>query len=391
MIKLSLCKPYENWVSIAPIDMEKGDITVCEFEHRKNQYNQMNITFTPEFSRYQDILSTKDWGVLLETDTLRLGFVYYDATERPYGLFECKLMSGAYLLQGEYLDNKDRYYEGSLATFLQDLSTSFNFTAISGDQEIKIVTGALNTLETMDEAIKYPDFYEWVDAGITDDGKVDIVYGNFRLVENYYNTSSDARFEPVFINNYSNIDNNQDASIIYVEDYKVSKQFERPTLLYPYVNNGTGSAENTRTEITSTNPPWLIPEFPIVERISPITGQLTRYIRNPFADNYRERVQVYVLNNTSNTEDQAGNTEVGTEISEELLYRRAVWYITAINNFDTYNINPVIKKIVLAGNLAKMDFISKTKRLDGSTYSNNQVTDNKIIDNLTYNLTTIYD
>jgi hypothetical protein len=391
MIKLSLCLPYEDWRIVAPINLQKGDVVLCEFEHKKNQYNQMNITFTPEFSRFQQIRNSKNWGVRLQTESQDLGFVYYDGAERPFGVLECKLMSGAYLLQGAFLDNKDRYYEGSLATFLSQLSSDFNFTPISGDKQIKLVTGALDALTTMDEAIKYPDFYEWIDAGITGDGKVDIVYGDFRKIEDYYLAEDDERFKPVRISNYSNLDNSNDNSIIYIEDYKISKQYERPTLLYPYVNNGTGSAPNTRTELTTTNPSWLNPNFPIVERISPITNIVTRYIRNPFADNYRERVQVYVLNNTSNTEDVDGNVDVQNQVSEELMYRRAIWYIQAMNNFDTYNINPIIKKIILAGTLAKMDFVSNTIKLDGSTYNNVSIIDNKIVDNLNYNLDTIYD
>jgi len=374
--------------------MRAGDIVACEFEHRKNQYNQMNVTFTAEFSRYETILKTKNWGIRLQTETQDLGFVYYDAIERPYGKFEVKLMSGAYLIQTDFLDNKDRFYQGSLATFLSSLTSYATFTPITGDYTIELVTGSLDNLALMNEAIKYPDFTEWVDAGLINTGgttKVDIVYGDFRSIEAYYESTDDGRFAPVYINNYSNTDNEDDPNTLYVEEYKISRQYERPTLLYPYVDNGTGASENTRTELTQTNPKWLNPQFPIVERVSPITGRTVRYIRNPFTDNYRERVQVYVLDNTSNSEDQTGTAQVTKEISEQLLYRRAIWYISMMGNQPTPSINPVIKRITLAGTLAKMDFVEKTYNQDGSPQTSVVIDGDRIMDNLTYNLETIYD
>jgi hypothetical protein len=395
MIRLSLCEPYNGWKIVAPIDLKTGDITSCEFEHRKNQFNQMNITFSPDFSRYQDITKGKTWGVRLQTDTLDLGFIYYDAIVRPFGLYECKLMSGAYLIQSEFIDNKDRFYSGSLASFLGELTSGAVFTPLGVDTNIEIVTGVLNQLELLDEAIRYPDFFEWVDAGLYDTGggvmKPEIIYGDFRQIQSYYETSNDERYKPVQVNNFSSIDNTEDTSIVYVEEYKISRQYERPTLLYPYVDNGTGSAQNTRTELTQTNPSWLIPPFEIVERVSPITGQITRYVRNPFTQNYRERIQVYVIDNTSNTEDSNGSTQVNNEVSEQLLYRRAIWYLSAMSNEDTYSIKPIIKKIILAGTLAKMDFVSNTTGQDDSQKTNISITDNRIFDNLTYNLNTIYD
>lgn len=395
MINLSLCDPYDGWRILQPISLKNGDVTLCEFEHRKNQYNQMNITFAPSFARYTQITTTKSWGVRLQTETLDLGFVYYDAIVRPFGLYECKLMSGSYIIQSEYLDNKDRFFSGSLATFLSQISSNVEFTPLGADTNIEIVTGASNQLELLDEAIKYPDFFEWVDIGLYDSGsgvmKPEIVYGDFRFVEDYYETSNDERYKPVKINNFSKTDNTYDNSLIYVEDYKISRQYERPTLLYPYVNNGTGASPSTRVELTQTNPTWLNPQFPIIERTSPITGDITRYIRNPFALNYRERIGVYILDNTSNTEDDTGVVDVDNEVSEELLYRRAIWYLSSMSDEDTYSINPVIKKIIPAGTLVKMNFVSNTTGIDGSKETQISITDNKIADNLTYNLDTIYD
>lgn len=384
MIKLSLCNPYDGWRILAPIELHAGHITLCEFEHKKNQFNQMNINFSSDFPRIKTITKTKNWGVRLQTENLDLGFVYYDAIERPYGDFECKLMSAAYLLKDEFLDNKDRYYEGDLATFLTELTDNFEFTSISGSYDIKLVTGVTNQFDLMDEAIKYPDFTEWVDVGLKDTGdgfmKPEIIYGDFRQ------DFTDSRFPVLYINNFSKIDNTNDNTAIYIDDYKVSKQFERPTLLYPYVDNGSGASENTRTELTQTNPGWLNPQFPIVERTSPVTGKVTRYVRNPFAVPYRERIQEYILNNTSNSEEG-----VSEEISEEMLYKRTIWYASTMSEEDTVNINPSIKKIVLAGSLAKMQFIDNTKDHDGSIKTDVSITQDKILDNLTYNLNTIYD
>jgi len=390
MIKLSLCEPYNGWRIIAPINMNDGDITLCEFEHRMNEYNQMNITFSPQFSRYKDILDSKSWGVRLQTDTLDLGFVYYKAIVRPHGLYECTLMSGVYLLGTEYLDNKDRVYKGTLSTFLNSLSTRVAYTPISGDYDIELVTGVSDNIELLNEAIRFPDFIGWIDAGLKDTGGgvmiPEVVYGDFSKIETYYEATGDERFKPVYVNNYSDSDNTDDNSIIYIDKYKVSRQYERPTLLYAYVDNGGGSAPNTRTELTKTIAPWINPLYPVIRRRSPITNKFTYYIRNPFALNYIERIGTYTYENTNNTEGQ-----VDLDISEDYLYRRAIWYLSVMGNQDTYSIQPMIKKIALAGTLAKMDFNDYSKALDGSDQIVTTFDATRLMDNLTYNLETIYD
>jgi hypothetical protein len=393
MINLHLCEPDNNWRKTAIINFAQGDIINCQLRMVCNMPHQLVIVFSSNFARWDILRSQKNWGIRLETETLDLAFVPIRSQVQTNGLLEFNLYSSSYLLSNEYLDNTDRFIDGDLATFLNQLSSNFTYTSTTASRDIKLSTGTYDNLELLTKSINYPDFYEWVDGGLKDTGggtlKTDILYGNLGISDQYFDGSSDERLKPVTMNNFSNVYTDSTDNF-YLSDFNIVQPNEGFTLLYPYVVNNQASSENSRIELTDPTASYINPQFPLVKRISPITGKVTYYIRNPYQVNYRERIKSYDVIQTANAFDENETQVINQEITEEILYRKAVSYIQATSSDSVLTINPIFKKIILPGTIAKVDFTQTIKNLDDSIASQVKIQENKKLDNLTFDLATIF-
>jgi hypothetical protein len=366
MIRMTLIEAYNpqaQFKNITFFDLQNGDVIEWEYELNLGNPHQLVVTISPNFSRYAEIKDRIDIGIRLQTDTLDLAFLYFDREELDYGVIKLTLLSASYKLQHSPLQYKNQFYSGSLESFLS-VFTDFEFVRIGNDTNIVIPsTGGLTNLEVVQEAISYPFFYNWLEIGIKETAgvfKTQILYGDLRSLENFYNANSTdyPMLKPIdvrMLNNTDNDDPNQ-ANLI---SYKIVENTLKFNYVYAYNDNGGGASPNTIIEL-DPNGIYVNPQYPVVE----IGG--VNYVQVPEAPNYPIKIKVYSVSEPSNTEDNTGAQETSTDISAEVAYRRTVSYIQSFKATKYYRFNIGLKKLTLPGVPQKVRFKNTAYRDDGS-------------------------
>lgn len=392
MYKIHLCNP-RTWERLAIIDQNKGDLANFIMKLGKNKWYQLEMIITAEFSRYDYVKDSNDFGVRIETENLDLGFVFYKKEILNHNRIKCNLFGSSYRLYTTLLSNKDRVYNGSLATFLGQLSTDYVFTPIGSDIDTIITTGVLDNFELLKESIMYKENFEFIEIGLKDTGggnyKPEILYGDFSQIESYYNTTSDERVKPLKVSNIIPTDNS-DSDLAFLDSYSISQPNEPFTLLYAFSQTGQGASANSRVELTNANASYINPQFPLVANTSGVTGDTTYYVRNPYAVNYEEKIRVYSPLESTISFDETGQTIITDQISPEKLYKKAVAYIQAYSGQGVVKTELAFKKLVLPGTLAKVNFKETYKKDDGTTRIE-EINTNVILDDLYFDLETIQD
>lgn len=366
------------------IDHKNGDVESIYIKSSKNMPNQMKIKINSSFSRFNDILIYKDFGIRFQDGNHDQLFIFKSRELVDKHQVELEMLSYSYKLGATNLYNIGRSLSNySLGTFLADLDEEFTFTPIGSDVTIDIATGASDNLALLTESVNYKDFFEWVDAGLTTVGSdlnPTIVYGNFKNIETYYNTSGDERFAPLDLSNVTSTDNIY-SNKIFLENAVKRDGGRNYSLIFPYVNNGTGYSDSTSVKLTSTTASYIDPQFPVVEITSPVTNEIFYCIRNPFvpAD---DTMKVYEYEIASNIQDQAGNFTTDIDISEEMLYNRAVSYVQSMKSNAIIDIQPTFKSFVLAGTKAKVQYLNKIKKYDGSLIYTQDFSGDYILDDI---------
>jgi hypothetical protein len=367
------------------IDQLNGDVGYIAIRSNKRAPNILKIAINTCFARYNDIATKQDFGIRVQDVDQDMLFVFRDRTIDDDGVVTLEMPSYVYTLLTTPLNNISRVLTNySLATFLNELDSTFVFTPIGADRDINIVTGANDNLELLTEAVTYGDFFDWVDAGLKlvgSDLKPNIVYGDFRDIESYYNTSSDARFTPIVYNTVSLVDNIYDDTQLHFEDVEVNTAKESAQYIFPYVNTGMDFTQATTIKLRKTNYSFVNPQFPIVKQTSSISGEDYYCIINPFAP-ANNKFKVYEYEYPANTQNTAGNFDTVPEITEEVLYKRAVAYIQSLKTNTTLTINPTYKKLVLAGTKAKVSYKRVIKGYDGQPLYTQDFSGDYILDNI---------
>lgn len=357
-----------NFRNTAIIDHRNGDVDRLYIKSSKNEPAQMRITINSSFSRFANILTNKDFGIRYTDGDHDMLFVFRKRTLTDKHQIQLEMLSYVYTLASSPLYNVGRTLRDySLATFLSELDSEIVFTPLGTDRDINILTGAEDNLKLLTDSVNYSEFFDWVDAGLTTVGgqlRPNIVYGDFRYVVDYYNTSSDLRFKPIDIDNITTTDNIY-SDKIQLENAEITDSKEDISLVFPYVNNGTGYSSSTSIRLTSTLASYIRPDFPVEPITSPITGETIYCVRNPFAK-ATNNMKVYEYEEASNTQDSSGTFDTTIEITEEVLYKRTVAYIQSLGTQSVLKVQPTFKSFVLAGTQVNVDYLEKITGYDGA-------------------------
>lgn len=371
----------------ALIDTYNGDVADLQIVSRLDEPHQLSIEITSHFSRYQELLTRKDFGIRIEQGNQDMLFVFYRRRAHDTHKVVLTMLSYSHLLMQTKLDNIARELRNySLATLLGELDSDIVFTPISGDRNIELTTGAQDNLKLLTEAVKYTNFFSWVDGGLIDQGgqlRPNIIYGDFRNSRDYFNTTGDLRLKPVRVTNLTTTDNIYDAELTFLESASVYDGSEGFSLLFPYVDVGTGFSQSTSPRLRRTDYFFVNSDFPIV-KLTNNQGLDYYCIRNPFTKG-ADTVRVYEYEEPSNTQDDQGNFTTQTEVSEEVLYRRAVSYIQASQSQSILSTNLNLKQFTLAGTVADVEYKENINDYDNTTIYTQDYSGTYLLDNLTFN------
>jgi hypothetical protein len=251
---------------------------------------------------------------------------------------------------------------------LSELTSEFDFIPISGNRNIELKCGNEDNLKLLHEAVTYAQGYEWVDLGVTEVAgtlRPVIAYGDFSKIDDYYNTTNDQRLRPVYINSKRQFDNLFDDDIIAIDSVEELDSTQGFSLVYPFANTGTNSSDNTAVVLRKTTYNFVNKQFPIVAKTSSITGETLYYVRNPFTRVDDEEIKVYEYQDASTTQTESGVFNTQVEITEEVLYKRTVAYIQAMQSQPTLSINPTYKRLIMPGTKAIVDYTQDIKDYSG--------------------------
>lgn len=378
-----------NFRNIAQIDHRNGDIDSMYIKLNKRAPHQLNIVINSSFPRFKELLEREDFGIRVQEANQDILFIFRKRTLTDRHQVELTMPSYSYFLATTPLNNLSRVLRNySLATFLSDLDSSFVFTAIGADRNVDITTGSKDNLLNLTDAVTYPEFFDWVDAGLKDVGgnlKPEIVYGDFRDIESYYNSTSDQRFKPINIRNLTTTDNLNDEDTLFLENVEITSSQEVPQYIFPYVNNGLGFTEANSVQLRSDSYSFINEQFPIQKFTSSVSGKDYYCVINPFAS-ATNKFKVYEYEMPSNTQDVNATFDTTIDISEEVLYRRCVSYIQTLKSQSTVKITPSFKKMIMAGTVAKVRFSQTIKGYDTKTIYTQDYSDDYILDNIEFDL-----
>ena len=366
MIKMTLIEAYNpitQFQNLAFLDLLNGDVVEWDYSLKLGELHQLVIKISPQFSRYEDIKTSVNIGIRLQTDTLDLAFVYFDRTELEFGVIELTLLSASYKLEHLPLVYKNDFYSGSLQTLL-DTFDGYEFISIASDVNIVIPsTGGLTNLEVVKEAIAYPFFYSWLEIGIKETAgvfKTQILYGDFRNVESFYNANpaTYTQLKPVTVRQLNLVDNDDVNSAVLIS-YAIQENTLKFNHVYAYNDTSGGSSPNTIIEL-QPNASYVDPQYPVV------TIQGVNYIQIPEVPNYPIKIKVYPVIEPANTEDSNGATQATPALGAEVVYRKAVSYIQSFKASKYFVFDIGLKKMTLPGVPQKVLFKNTTYRDDGT-------------------------
>lgn len=362
---MTLIETYNSisqFKALAFFDLKNGDIIDWEYQFNLGKPHQLIVRIAPQFGKYNDVRTREDIGVRLQTDTLDLAFVYYDRTELEYGVIELKLLSSVYKLEYSPLKYPNQFYSNSLEDFLA-VFTDCTFIRIGSDVETQLHTGQQNNFESIIEAISYPFFYNWLEIGIKETAgifKTQIVYGDFRQIQAFYeaNSSTYPMLNPIRVLQY-NFGDNDDVNTAFINSYKVSENTLKFNHVFVSNDSGTGSSANTAI-LLEPEASYVDPQYPIV------TIEGVNYVQVPEAPQNPIKIKVFSLQEPSNTENSSGTQETTTEITAEIAYRKAVSFIQAYKASKFYNFDLTLKKLTLPGVPQIVRFKHVVKQSDGT-------------------------
>lgn len=324
MINFTLIEAYDpivNFCDIRLINLN-SDVVKWYYQMKLGEPHKLVIHFSPAFSAIDVVLSSTTFGVRMRTSNLNLAFVYFDRKIIAHGVVVVEFYSSVYKLNFEPLRYLNTFYSGSLQSFL-GTPFGFEFVPISGDRQIRVTTGALNNLEAVTEAISYPFYFTFLEAGIREISGVQktvILFGDFRDVESFYtaNSSLYPYLEPGTATNF--LADSRQPGATYITDYEKIENTMKFNHVYAYVDSGTGQSPNSSI-VLQAGASYVNPQYPVVT----IDG--VNYVQVPQAPNTPVRVKVYPVNEPSSTETAGGTPAVVPDISAEVAYSRTVRYI----------------------------------------------------------------
>ena len=364
MIKFTFIDAYNTttqFQNLASFDMRKGDIISWEYSLNLGDFHQIIVRVSPQFARYKTLREKKNFGIRLQTSTLDLVFLYKDRVELEYGVVELKMVSSTYKLQESLLVNYRINYSGSLATFLASYNTDFDFIAIGADQNIIINTGALTNYEAVTEAIRYPFFFDWLEIGVklaSGRFKTQILYGDFRQIDTFYNANPSTYPMLKGMKSRQNYDSD-DLNVANILNYQINENNIDFNLVLAYTSPDGQANPNTAIDLSPTGS-YVNPQYPVV------TYNGVNYVLVPEADQTTPKIKVYPVTESANTENSSGTQQVTPAITAEIAYKKTVAYIQAFKDTLSFKFDLAFKKLTLPGISNNVVFKREVKDTDGT-------------------------
>lgn len=371
MSKLSLIHKHPSQVFeiLDDIPLNRGWVSEFKLAGRNlSEIYQGNITITPDMPKFNSIIE-KPWeyGFRWQTDYYNLAFIIRDCVLENE-ILKINLVSTIYDATKNYTYPQQNY-SGSLATFLANFNSKIVFTPLGDDTNIVIQTGLKNDFDCINEAIRYPDFFEWRENGVITSGgvtKTQILYGDFRSANalTYYNSTNDVSMTPAKANNWQpNI--SKDENFIYIDNVKKHFSFNYVNKIFPFV--GSNANENELLDINGVTPNK---EYPVLSEIK--GGKTFYYIQDPYSPLFPvvERFENYFA--SSGAEGASGTTEITFEQSKQRAYFLAVNYLRQ-NSISSYisTQETGVTRLFLPGTLCDTQIKTKYYNIDEYTVLNN--------------------
>jgi hypothetical protein len=366
---VNLYAPTNNYSIVRTL--KQGDYLDVNIKLDVNNPHQMIITINPNMNFWNEFINGVDselYGIRYRTDTLDHMFLKRDVGVDEYGRTTINMLSTSYKLATFRRDLKDLLYQGDLGAFLNKFPSEFEFINISDTRDIIIETGTLSHLELLTEASTYPEKYGWRENGIIDSGggvlKTQILYGFLgQDMQAYFNSSSDPRCEPLKTYSYTSSPSD-DLNIATLKGVQRKKTGELYTHILPVGDVGSGTATSSSIRLRDPNASYIDPQYPLVPLNNTETGQIDYYILNPNAKFPVPRCKDYSYTYSINEYNQNGQAKLTPTQYEQILYRKTVSYIQALEVTFYNELDLELKKAVLPGNNVNIKFTQKNEKGD---------------------------
>lgn len=374
MFNLSVINPYNSTSIIEVLGdvdyLSTKSISSFIISNRKlGDIMNAKIVFNADFPFFNDILNNLvQFGIKYQTDYVNLAFIAQDARIKTHGEVEVDLVSSAWKMN-KMFSYRFKSYQGSLSTFLNYLGKGeIVFTPIGNDEDIKINTGNFSDYELMNEAIKYPDKFNWRENGLITSGgatKTQILYGDFSKIDEYYATSSDPACLGLSTTTQS-VDVQENLDTIQID--KITKHFGFNYVNRLYVFAGTGGQEASLNSIIPLTPSNVDVnrQFPLI-----LGDDNFYYIQNPLVPQAPILEGSRIYSDTANSEDNTGTQNFNPQALARWAYQQGINYLRNSSLNSYYSIAETnIKRFILAGNSLKLDYkdsyfdLAETRILD---------------------------